>query len=108
MCGYLLLSYLVLILLLKFLFINYVFCLKILQCSTFDFLVAVVSLLPFVFVLPQGTVCDVREGKDVKALVDFARDKLKHIDIWVHSHPLPHQISARPLLFLFVLFYVQI
>uniref|UniRef100_A0A0D3FLY5 HTH myb-type domain-containing protein n=1 Tax=Oryza barthii TaxID=65489 RepID=A0A0D3FLY5_9ORYZ len=29
-----------------------------------------------------GIVCDVREGKDVKALVDFARDKMKYIDIW--------------------------
>lgn len=66
-------------------YIAYVFCLKILQCSTFDFLVAVVSLLPFVFVLPQGTVCDVREGKDVKALVDFARDKLEYIDIWINN-----------------------
>ncbi|XP_077247741.1 NYC1-like protein [Tasmannia lanceolata] len=32
-----------------------------------------------------GTVCDVREGKDVKALVAFARDKLKHIDIWINN-----------------------
>lgn len=32
-----------------------------------------------------GTVCDVRNGKDVKALVEFARDKLKHIDIWINN-----------------------
>uniref|UniRef100_M8BTV4 chlorophyll(ide) b reductase n=1 Tax=Aegilops tauschii TaxID=37682 RepID=M8BTV4_AEGTA len=32
-----------------------------------------------------GTVCDVREGKDVKALVDFARDKLEYIDIWINN-----------------------
>ncbi|KAG2536306.1 chlorophyll(ide) b reductase NOL, chloroplastic-like [Panicum virgatum] len=32
-----------------------------------------------------GTVCDVRDGKDVKALVEFARDKLKHIDIWINN-----------------------
>ncbi|XP_051179216.1 chlorophyll(ide) b reductase NOL, chloroplastic [Lolium perenne] len=32
-----------------------------------------------------GTVCDVREGKDVKALVDFARDKLGYIDIWINN-----------------------
>ncbi|XP_073107820.1 chlorophyll(ide) b reductase NOL, chloroplastic isoform X6 [Elaeis guineensis] len=29
-----------------------------------------------------GTICDVREGKDVKALVAFASDKLNYIDIW--------------------------
>ncbi|KAL6894552.1 hypothetical protein ACP4OV_008650 [Aristida adscensionis] len=33
----------------------------------------------------HGTVCDVREGKDVKALVEFARDKLKYIDIWINN-----------------------
>uniref|UniRef100_A0A0D9ZB76 chlorophyll(ide) b reductase n=1 Tax=Oryza glumipatula TaxID=40148 RepID=A0A0D9ZB76_9ORYZ len=32
-----------------------------------------------------GIVCDVREGKDVKALVDFARDKMKYIDIWINN-----------------------
>ncbi|KAF9600987.1 hypothetical protein IFM89_014972, partial [Coptis chinensis] len=32
-----------------------------------------------------GTTCDVKEGKDVKALVAFAHDKLKHIDIWVYQ-----------------------
>ncbi|XP_072955863.1 chlorophyll(ide) b reductase NOL, chloroplastic isoform X1 [Typha angustifolia] len=32
-----------------------------------------------------GTTCDVREGKDVKALVNFARDKLKYIDIWINN-----------------------
>ncbi|KAJ3685901.1 hypothetical protein LUZ61_015065 [Rhynchospora tenuis] len=32
-----------------------------------------------------GTVCDVREGKDVKALVEFAREKLKYIDIWINN-----------------------
>lgn len=31
----------------------------------------------------QGTKCDVREGSDVKALVAFAQEKLKYIDIWV-------------------------
>lgn len=31
----------------------------------------------------QGTVCDVRKGEDVKELVNFARDRLKYIDIWV-------------------------
>jgi hypothetical protein len=39
------------------------------------------------FVSSQGTVCDVREGKDVKELVEFARDKLGYIDIWVSSDP---------------------
>ncbi|KAJ6801287.1 chlorophyll(ide) b reductase NOL, chloroplastic [Iris pallida] len=32
-----------------------------------------------------GTVCDVREGKDVKALVSFAREKLNYIDIWINN-----------------------
>ncbi|KAG8061956.1 hypothetical protein GUJ93_ZPchr0003g17482 [Zizania palustris] len=32
-----------------------------------------------------GIVCDVREGKDVKALVDFARSKTKYIDIWINN-----------------------
>ncbi|KAG1348264.1 putative chlorophyll(Ide) b reductase NOL, chloroplastic [Cocos nucifera] len=32
-----------------------------------------------------GTVCDVREGKDVKALVAFASDKLNYIDIWINN-----------------------
>ncbi|XP_020530390.1 chlorophyll(ide) b reductase NOL, chloroplastic isoform X2 [Amborella trichopoda] len=32
-----------------------------------------------------GTACDVRQGNDVKALVEFARDKLKHIDIWINN-----------------------
>ncbi|CAN6291891.1 unnamed protein product [Urochloa humidicola] len=32
-----------------------------------------------------GTACDVRDGKDVKALVEFARGKLKHIDIWINN-----------------------
>lgn len=32
-----------------------------------------------------GTTCDVREGKDVKALVAFARDKLNYIDIWINN-----------------------
>ncbi|KAK8919003.1 hypothetical protein KSP39_PZI021167 [Platanthera zijinensis] len=32
-----------------------------------------------------GTVCDVRVGKDVKALVSFARKKLKYIDIWINN-----------------------
>ncbi|PNT74371.1 chlorophyll(ide) b reductase NOL, chloroplastic isoform X1 [Brachypodium distachyon] len=32
-----------------------------------------------------GTVCDVREGKDVKALVDYARGKLQYIDIWINN-----------------------
>ncbi|KAG0497211.1 hypothetical protein HPP92_001902 [Vanilla planifolia] len=32
-----------------------------------------------------GTVCDVRVGKDVEALVSFARDKLKYIDIWINN-----------------------
>lgn len=32
-----------------------------------------------------GTVCDVREGKDVKALVSFACDKLNYIDIWINN-----------------------
>ncbi|XP_066309911.1 chlorophyll(ide) b reductase NOL, chloroplastic-like isoform X2 [Miscanthus floridulus] len=32
-----------------------------------------------------GTVCDVRDGKDIKALVEFARDKLKHIDLWINN-----------------------
>ncbi|WVZ59970.1 hypothetical protein U9M48_010048 [Paspalum notatum var. saurae] len=32
-----------------------------------------------------GTACDVRDGKDVKALVEFACDKFKHIDIWINN-----------------------
>ncbi|KAJ0967882.1 hypothetical protein J5N97_024799 [Dioscorea zingiberensis] len=32
-----------------------------------------------------GTVCDVRRGEDVKALVSFARDNLKYIDIWINN-----------------------
>ncbi|XP_038970548.1 uncharacterized protein LOC103697059 isoform X2 [Phoenix dactylifera] len=32
-----------------------------------------------------GTVCDVREGKDVKALVAFASDNLNYIDIWINN-----------------------
>ncbi|WOL18114.1 hypothetical protein Cni_G26907 [Canna indica] len=32
-----------------------------------------------------GTVCDVREGKDVKALVAFARKTLGYIDIWINN-----------------------
>ncbi|KAG6472148.1 hypothetical protein ZIOFF_069605 [Zingiber officinale] len=32
-----------------------------------------------------GTVCDVREGKDVKALVSFAHETLGYIDIWLTS-----------------------
>ncbi|XP_047323174.1 chlorophyll(ide) b reductase NOL, chloroplastic-like isoform X1 [Impatiens glandulifera] len=29
-----------------------------------------------------GTTCDVRQGEDVKKLVHFAQQNLKHIDIW--------------------------
>ncbi|XP_039132942.1 chlorophyll(ide) b reductase NOL, chloroplastic isoform X2 [Dioscorea cayenensis subsp. rotundata] len=32
-----------------------------------------------------GTVCDVRKGEDVKALITFARDKLNYIDIWINN-----------------------
>ncbi|KAG9452078.1 hypothetical protein H6P81_004982 [Aristolochia fimbriata] len=32
-----------------------------------------------------GTVCDVRQGNDVKALVAFAQDKLKYIDVWINN-----------------------
>ncbi|CAN6464994.1 unnamed protein product [Victoria cruziana] len=32
-----------------------------------------------------GTVCDVRGGGDVKALVSFAQEKLNHIDIWINN-----------------------
>ncbi|OAY73252.1 Chlorophyll(ide) b reductase NOL, chloroplastic [Ananas comosus] len=32
-----------------------------------------------------GTVCDVRKGEDVKELVNFARDRLKYIDIWINN-----------------------
>ncbi|KAF3796140.1 Chlorophyll(ide) b reductase [Nymphaea thermarum] len=32
-----------------------------------------------------GTVCDVREGGDVKALVSFAQEKLNHIDVWINN-----------------------
>ncbi|XP_074562967.1 chlorophyll(ide) b reductase NOL, chloroplastic [Curcuma longa] len=32
-----------------------------------------------------GTVCDVREGKDIKALVSFARETLGYIDIWINN-----------------------
>jgi hypothetical protein len=67
MCGYLLLSYL-----------------KISQSCTFFY--DLLNSWHFLLWL-QGTVCDVREGKDVKALVEFARDELKHIDIWVCFYP---------------------
>lgn len=53
--------------------------------------------------MSQGTVCDVRNGKDVKALVEFARDKLKHIDIWVCIDFFPHKITACALIFTVVL-----
>ncbi|KAL5708736.1 chlorophyll(ide) b reductase [Ranunculus cassubicifolius] len=43
-----------------------------------------------------GTTCDVREGKDVKALVSFARDKLKYIDIWINNAG-SNAYSFRPL-----------
>ncbi|CAA6658495.1 unnamed protein product [Spirodela intermedia] len=32
-----------------------------------------------------GTVCDVREAKDVRSLVAFAQDKLKSVDIWINN-----------------------
>ncbi|KAF9587820.1 hypothetical protein IFM89_005824 [Coptis chinensis] len=37
---------------------------------------------------------DVKEGKDVKALVAFAHDKLKHIDIWLTCLVLPNRYSS--------------
>ncbi|KAF9599200.1 hypothetical protein IFM89_035659 [Coptis chinensis] len=43
-----------------------------------------------------GTTCDVKEGKDVKALVAFACDKLKHIDIWINNAG-SNAYSYRPL-----------
>ncbi|KAF6174761.1 hypothetical protein GIB67_031285 [Kingdonia uniflora] len=43
-----------------------------------------------------GTICDVREGKDVKALVAFACDKLKYIDIWINNAG-SNAYSFRPL-----------
>lgn len=52
----------------------------------------------------QGTVCDVREGKDVKALVAFASDKLNYIDIWVFKSSISfcsyyhHKIGALQIL----------
>lgn len=60
------------------------------------------------FVLLQGIVCDVREGKDVKALVDFARDKMKYIDIWVHNHPIIIKYLHMNLLMFIFFSYVQI
>lgn len=35
------------------------------------------------YILLQGTKCDVREADDVKRLVAFAKQNMKHIDIWV-------------------------
>ncbi|XP_071725197.1 chlorophyll(ide) b reductase NOL, chloroplastic-like [Rutidosis leptorrhynchoides] len=32
-----------------------------------------------------GTKCDVRESQDVKDLVSFAQNNLKHIDIWINN-----------------------
>ncbi|TKY68492.1 Chlorophyll(ide) b reductase NOL [Spatholobus suberectus] len=32
-----------------------------------------------------GTTCDVRNAEDVKNLVSFAQEKLKHIDIWINN-----------------------
>ncbi|KAL3516265.1 hypothetical protein ACH5RR_023167 [Cinchona calisaya] len=32
-----------------------------------------------------GTTCDVRDSKDVRALVAFAQEKLKYIDIWINN-----------------------
>ncbi|KAJ3674787.1 hypothetical protein LUZ60_005403 [Juncus effusus] len=32
-----------------------------------------------------GIICDVREGPDVRELVNFAREKLKYIDIWINN-----------------------
>jgi NAD(P)-dependent dehydrogenase (short-subunit alcohol dehydrogenase family) len=55
-----------------------------------------------------GIVCDVREGKDVKALVDFARDKMKYIDIWVHNHPIIIKYLHMNLLMFIFFSYVQI
>ncbi|KAF5197104.1 Chlorophyll(ide) b reductase NOL protein [Thalictrum thalictroides] len=43
-----------------------------------------------------GTTCDVREGKDVKALVSFACEKLKYIDIWINNAG-SNAYSYRPL-----------
>ncbi|PIA54074.1 hypothetical protein AQUCO_00900566v1 [Aquilegia coerulea] len=43
-----------------------------------------------------GTTCNVREGKDVKALVAFAREKLKYIDIWINNAG-SNAYSYRPL-----------
>ncbi|OVA00889.1 Short-chain dehydrogenase/reductase SDR [Macleaya cordata] len=43
-----------------------------------------------------GTVCDVRKGEDVNALVAFARDKLKHIDLWINNAG-SNAYSFRPL-----------
>ncbi|XP_073107815.1 chlorophyll(ide) b reductase NOL, chloroplastic isoform X2 [Elaeis guineensis] len=43
-----------------------------------------------------GTICDVREGKDVKALVAFASDKLNYIDIWINNAG-SNAYSYRPL-----------
>ncbi|XP_065871736.1 chlorophyll(ide) b reductase NOL, chloroplastic isoform X2 [Euphorbia lathyris] len=33
----------------------------------------------------HGTKCDVREGEDVKNLVQFAQENLKYIDIWINN-----------------------
>ncbi|KAI3419928.1 uncharacterized protein J3R85_012853 [Psidium guajava] len=32
-----------------------------------------------------GTKCDVREGQEVKSLVEYAQEKLKYIDIWINN-----------------------
>ncbi|MQM09607.1 hypothetical protein Taro_042487, partial [Colocasia esculenta] len=37
------------------------------------------------FGMQHGTVCDVREAKDVKALVAFVRDTVKYVDIWINN-----------------------
>ena len=99
MCGYLPLSCSVLIF-----FINsfvYKLCF-LLGCDIELHLLLLTGEL-LLFYLSQGTVCDVRDGKDVKALVEFARDKLKHIDLWVCIDSFPHKITACSLIFTVVL-----
>ncbi|KAK9101073.1 hypothetical protein Scep_024503 [Stephania cephalantha] len=43
-----------------------------------------------------GTQCDVRKGQDVKALVTFAQEKLRYVDIWINNAG-SNAYSFRPL-----------
>jgi len=32
-----------------------------------------------------GTTCDVRDGENVRALVDFAKNTIRYVDIWINN-----------------------